>query len=355
MMKPITIYKGNDSDAFDGQTICIKLKTDMSLLGATARFSLMSFSKVFTADETASKEFTVSLDASTTAAFPLGLVFGKLTLFDKDERVMTVACNIPFDVKLARGLITPGFVSLTTSNAEVTVELGVDYSLVYNKPKINGVEVYGDRTGRAYELNKILDYSEETVYNIGDQVVHGSRLFSCIAKIAEPEEWNAAHWTELGASELAKSAVHYIEDAGKTEEEKGQARKNIGAASQSALDAVATRLSTAEGTITSQGERLSTAEGTITSQGERLSTAEETITSQGERLSTAEETITSQGERLSTAEETITSQGERLSTAEENITALQGRLQVKKDDVGYYIDSADDAPVGGETEEGTEA
>lgn len=247
MMEPIPIYKGDNTDAFGTRTICITLKTEVALEGATAKFSLLSFSKTFPNSDVLAKKFTFSIPSDKTAGFPLGLLFGKLVLTDSSGRTMTAACNIPFRVMLANGALTGGCVQVCTPTFDVLVEMGVDYSLAYNKPTINGIEVCGDRKGKDYGLNRILDFSEKETYAVGDQVIHEYRIFTCKTEVAEPGAWDAGMWDELGASELAKSAVHYVEDAGKTEEEKGQARKNIGAASAADLTDEADRAKKAEG------------------------------------------------------------------------------------------------------------
>lgn len=235
MMEPIPIYKGDNTDAFGTRTICITLKTEVALEGATAKFSLLSFSQTFPNSDVLAKKFTFSIPSEKTAGFPLGLLFGKLVLTDSSGRTMTAACNIPFRVMLANGALTGGCVQVCTPTFDVLVEMGVDYSLAYNKPTINGIEVCGDRKGKDYGLNRILDFSDKETYSVGDQVIHEFRIFACKTEIAEPGAWDADKWDELGASELAKSAVHYVEDAGKTEDEKRQARKNIGAASAADL------------------------------------------------------------------------------------------------------------------------
>ncbi len=247
MMEPIPIYKGDNTDAFGTRTICITLKTEVALEGATAKFSLLSFSKTFPNSDVLAKKFTFSIPSDKTAGFPLGLLFGKLVLTDSSGRTMTAACNIPFRVMLANGALTGGCVQVCTPTFDVLVEMGVDYSLAYNKPTINGIEVCGDRKGKDYGLNRILDFSEKETYAVGDQVIHEYRIFTCKTEVAEPGAWDAGKWDELGASELAKSAVHYVEDAGKTEEEKRQARKNIGAASTADLTEEASRAQKAEG------------------------------------------------------------------------------------------------------------
>jgi len=68
---------------------------------------------------------------------------------------------------------------------------------------------------------------------------------------------------------------------------------------------------------------MTTAEGTISSQGTRLGTAESDIDDLETRATTAEGNITSQGTRLTTAEGDIDALEGRAATAESNITTLQ--------------------------------
>lgn len=86
------------------------------------------------------------------------------------------------------------------------------------------------------------------------------------------------------------------------------------------------RLSTAEGTITSQGEKITAAEGEIRTHGERITSAEGTITSHGERLTNTEGSLSSQGERLLTSEQTLSDHTQRITEAEGDISALEGRV-----------------------------
>lgn len=279
MMEPIPIYKGDNTDAFGTRTICITLKTEVGLDGATAKFSLLSFSKSFPNADVLAKKFTFSIPSDKTAGFPLGLVFGKLVLTDSSGRTMTAACNIPFRVMLANGALSGGCVQVCTAEFDVLVEMGVDYSLAYNKPTINGIEVCGDRSGRDYGLNKILDFSDKERYAVGDQVIHGFRIFVCKTEITEPGAWDADKWDELGASELAKSAVHYVEDTGKSEAEKAQARKNIGAASAADIDEAVAKVEEAvAAAITEETDRATKAEqanaDAITAEVDRATKAE---------------------------------------------------------------------------------
>ena len=88
---------------------------------------------------------------------------------------------------------------------------------------------------------------------------------------------------------------------------------------QTLVDALTTRVTTAEGTLTSLGQRMDTAEGNITSQGTRLTTAEGDIDAVEGRLDTAEGDI-DELEAKDVAHES------RMTTIEAKDTAQDGRL-----------------------------
>ena len=127
------------------------------------------------------------------------------------------------------------------------------------------------------------------------------------------------------------------------------------------ISGLSTRLTTAEGNISTlqtsasdlsaniadAEDDITALESSVSSLGTRLGTAENSITalessvsSLGTRLTTAEGAITSQGTRLTTAEGTITSQGTRLATAESDIDGLDTRVTALENGQGpsYVID-----------------
>lgn len=99
-----------------------------------------------------------------------------------------------------------------------------------------------------------------------------------------------------------------------------------------AVAALATRVTTAEGKITTLEGKMTTAEGDIDALEGRMDTAESDIdavewraTALEGRMTTAEGNITSQGSRLTTAEWDIDSLEWRMDTAESDIEAVEGR------------------------------
>ena len=99
-----------------------------------------------------------------------------------------------------------------------------------------------------------------------------------------------------------------------------------------ATAALAERVTTAEGKITTLEGKMTTAEGDIDALEGRMDTAETDIdavewraTALEGRMTTAESNITSQGTRLTTAEWDIDSLEWRMDTAEGDIDAVEGR------------------------------
>lgn len=80
--------------------------------------------------------------------------------------------------------------------------------------------------------------------------------------LKEIEEFLKSNDTVVAALQALK-IVKYDAAQELTSEEKGTARSNIGAAADADLTALATRMGTAEGSITDHGTRLTAAEGDI--------------------------------------------------------------------------------------------
>ena len=99
--KPIVIFRGDNTAAFDLRTITILLTGDLDLTNATARFDLLGFTKSWTTEEVATGELSIVFDSAQTKAFALGPQMGTLRLFDMSTgtpRQLTVVNKIPFFV-----------------------------------------------------------------------------------------------------------------------------------------------------------------------------------------------------------------------------------------------------------------
>ena len=99
--KPIVIFRGDNTAAFDLRTITILLAGDLDLTNATARFDLLGFTKSWTTEEVATGELSIVFDSAQTKSFALGPQAGTLRLFDMSTgtpRQLTVVNKIPFFV-----------------------------------------------------------------------------------------------------------------------------------------------------------------------------------------------------------------------------------------------------------------
>ena len=157
-LPPIRIFKGDDSCAFGVRTIEILLETEIDLTGATSKFELLSYSRTFTTEETISRRLRLSFSAAETARFPLGLIFGKIQLFDAHRFVMSTS-PIPFEVVFPGGL---GPCAWRTYGipVSVVVKVGIDYRFLLHKPTIEGVVVEGKKSAADYNIATLDDLSK---------------------------------------------------------------------------------------------------------------------------------------------------------------------------------------------------
>lgn len=125
-LTPIHIFRGDDTSAFGLRTLTIRLTGDLDLTNATAKFTLLGFSKVWTNAETRTGELTMSFSRADTEKFPLGPQFGTLRLYDIDGATdeslgkrLTVVNTIPFEV-------TNRVFGAPTEEYNINVALSVD-------------------------------------------------------------------------------------------------------------------------------------------------------------------------------------------------------------------------------------
>lgn len=128
--KPIVIFRGDDTSAFNLRSIKIILKGDLDLSNAIAKFSLLDYHKEWTVQEVASGELTMSFTSSDTKAMPLGEQTGTFRLYDMstgEPRQLTVVNKIPF-------LVTNRVCELDDESyhADVSVASGEIISIEFN-------------------------------------------------------------------------------------------------------------------------------------------------------------------------------------------------------------------------------
>ncbi len=161
-MRPITIYKGDDTAAFRVRTLRIVLDAPFAV-DATAEFTLLSFSKTFTPEEVASNDMRVEMTRDTTSSFPLGVCFGSFKLYDATGLLLTSTSRIPFVVKNAGTdfQIKPDKVFIESDLVSIRISFDITYSALADKPAINGVVIEGDKKAEEYGIVSRVDDAVE--------------------------------------------------------------------------------------------------------------------------------------------------------------------------------------------------
>ena len=115
------IYKGDDTDFIEGQSLVVEISTDIDLDGSTATFSFLGFSQTF--DPIPSdKKLNIIIPHSETAKFPVGMVEATVTITNSSSKIRTVSNTIPIivtqSVDEAYSPDNPNAISVTLSNGE---------------------------------------------------------------------------------------------------------------------------------------------------------------------------------------------------------------------------------------------
>ena len=115
------IYKGDDTDFIEGQSLVVEISTDIDLDGSTATFSFLGFSQTF--DPIPSdKKLNIIIPHSETAKFPVGMVEATVTITNISSKIRTVSNTIPIKVTQsvdeAYSPDNPNAISVTLSNGE---------------------------------------------------------------------------------------------------------------------------------------------------------------------------------------------------------------------------------------------
>lgn len=174
-LTPIHIFRGDDTSAFGLRTLTIKLTGDLDLTNATAKFTLLGFSKVWTNAETRTGELTMSFSRADTEKFPLGPQFGTLRLYDingaTDESLgkrLTVVNTIPFEV-------TNRVFGAPTEEYNINVALSVDTEINITFTTTGSESEWGrDPSGKFLTpidptITKVLNPALDNVNEIGER------------------------------------------------------------------------------------------------------------------------------------------------------------------------------------------
>ena len=141
----LTIFRGDDpAFAEYDRKVCVRFDTFNDLTGWSAKFSLLDTVKE--TDDISSRIWTFGYSAEETEAFPFGRTFGKLLVIDSKGNLRQMA---RVEVEIVNKKCEPciaGFIAISVDN------IISDYSLIGNKPSINGKTVEGEQDGAYYGL-----------------------------------------------------------------------------------------------------------------------------------------------------------------------------------------------------------
>ena len=161
--EPITIVRGDDTNWNDEQTFTINLISELDLTQFKAQFIIGPIVKNF--DSVVDNKIQPILTHPDTLKLTLGPARGIVKLIDQQGRIKTIASGIPFLVKrgvysttsatataLPTAEINTNLTQVTPSSIDITVANLIDYADIGNKPRINGVELNGDKTSEELGL-----------------------------------------------------------------------------------------------------------------------------------------------------------------------------------------------------------
>lgn len=162
--KPIVIFKGDDTDAFNLRTIKIKIGGSIDLSEASARFTLCGWEVKWGKKDLQNGELDLVLTSHVTSEFPLGLAYGKLCLFDDNASKLTVSTTIPF-------LITNKIQEETNEEYSVTVNLSgnTDVNITFAVPNLEKPKWKSDE-----DITLIEPVNDDATVSIGN--IHLKKL-----------------------------------------------------------------------------------------------------------------------------------------------------------------------------------
>lgn len=194
-MACIYIYKGDDTNWNNNRFLTIYVApaegTSIDLSDMKAQFILGPFNQEYPLTE---GYFRVDLAAAVTSGLEFGPINGAVRIYDTENRVKTVANNIPFfvtqevlpeqnqsiDIEVPEG---------SEVNVNVAVGGAMSYDALADKPTIDGITIEGDKTASDYglatqeEVSGKVSKSGDTM--TGDLVLDGAGIKTQNAKIHE--------------------------------------------------------------------------------------------------------------------------------------------------------------------------
>lgn len=154
----LTIFRGNDlAFAECNRKVCVRFNTCLDLTGWSAKFYLVD--NVKQTDDISSRIWTFGYTEEETSIFPLGKTFGKLVVFDSTGKVRQMA---KVEVEIVNQIFEPvmeGLIAISVDNVLA------DYSILSNKPSLNGKVIEGAHDSDYYGIP-----SDEEINNISEKV-----------------------------------------------------------------------------------------------------------------------------------------------------------------------------------------
>lgn len=170
--KYFVIYKGDDTNFIDGQSLAIEIVSDIDLAGMQARFYLLGFEQTFNPIPS-NNTLNVVIPHSNTMKFPTGFAMGTVVLVTPDDKMRTVTNSIPIkitnSIEEAYDNMNPNAITVRISSGDVdkivskaveeAVPKAVDKSLVEGKKKF--LEKYPDIPNNAQDVIGNVDFKGE--------------------------------------------------------------------------------------------------------------------------------------------------------------------------------------------------
>jgi len=205
----IKIYRCDDSDAFGLRTITVNIDTSLSLAGATAKFSLVGFTQLFTTEQLNTKTLSIVIPYASAKLLPLGLQYGSLTFYDIDGRVLTIFNRMAFLITNIAGddanCEYDASITINSTTIAINMTVGsaagtIDYNTLANLPTLNGTKIkdalvlFGGIVPQVTDLPVSVDI-DGTYYLVGT-----SSPYSMFV-------WDGTKWVQAGATSKDFSTI----------------------------------------------------------------------------------------------------------------------------------------------------
>lgn len=203
------------------------------------------------------------------------------------QQISLLATRIGNECKVLHGETAKNAADIVTINGSLTdLSKGLEdlEGVVNAQTNIDDANV---ATTTTYSSSKIASEITAAKQAVKEELLGGAgEAYDTLLELSELIAGNKSSIEALEA--VAAGHVKYTEAQELTDEQKGTARTNIGAAAAADLSALDGRVTTAEGDIDAVEGRLDTAEGKITALEGKMTTAEGDIDALEGRMDTAE-------------------------------------------------------------------